>query len=257
MRRRIEMLAISAALALALTHVACADTVSGTWKISVKDASTVQFELRSVSDDGTRDSEDGRSVTLASLGLSQAQLTGPNGPVTFTLAHEAGDIVCRGTLGGGWGAGTFSFTPRAAYASAMRSRGSAIRGDREQMAGAMLDITIAYVDGLAKVGFDQIPFKDLIGMRALDVTPEYIADMKSAGVGFLYARETVEARALDVTPAFVREMAGVGYPNLPVRQLVQLRSLSIDAAYVRKVQAHGLGHLTIQKLVEAKAMNVI
>jgi len=257
MKRSIAILAACATLAIALTHAAVAGTITGTWKISSNDAGTVQFDLRSVSANGKHDSEDGHSVTLASLGLTRAQFDGPNGPVAFTLAHDAGDIVCRGTLGAGWGAGTFVFTPRPAYASAMAQRGSAVGSDREQLAGAMLDVTVAYVDGLAGAGFTRVPFKDLIGMRALDVTPEYVAAMKAAGVPFGAARETIEARALNVTPDYVREMSQVGYPNLGVRQLVELRALSIDAAYVRKVQAHGFAHLTLQKLVEAKAMNVI
>lgn len=257
MKRHIAILAACAVLVVALARPAAAGTVTGTWKISAGDAGTVQFDLRSVGSDGRQDSENGHSVRLASLGLTQAQFAGPNGPVTFTLAHDAGDIVCRGTIGGGWGAGTFTFTPNASYASAMALRGSAVGSDRQQMAGAMLDVSVAYVDGLAKAGFARVPYNDLIGMRALEVTPQYVADMKAAGVAFGAARETVEARALNVTPGYVREMAAVGYPNLAVRQLVELRALSIDAAYVRKVQAHGFQHLTIQKLVEAKAMNVI
>ena len=257
MKRSIAILVACAVFAVALTHAAAADTITGTWKITANDAGTVQFDLRSTSSDGRHDNEEGDSVTLASLGLTQAQFSGASGPVSFTLAHEAGNIVCRGTLGDSWGAGTFAFSPSPAYASAMASRGSAVGSDRQQMVGAMLDISVAYVDGLAKAGFGQVPFKDLISMRALKVTPEYVADMKSAGVVFSAARQTVEARALNVTPVYVREMASVGYPNLDVRQLVELRALDIDAAYVRKVQAHGFQHLTIQKLVEAKAMDVI
>jgi len=257
MNRFVAVLTACAVLAIAFAHAAVADTIAGTWKIAANDAGTVQFDLRSTSSEGRHDNEEGDSVTLASLGLTKAQFAGASGPVTFTLAHEAGNIVCRGTLGDGWGAGTFTFTPSAAYASAMASRGSPVGSDRQQLVGAMLDISTAYVDGLAKAGFERVPFKDLISMRALRVTPEYVADMKAAGVPFAAARETVEARALNVTPDYVREMAAVGYPNLAVRELVELRAMSIDAAYVRKVQAHGFQHLTIQKLVEAKAMDVI
>jgi len=210
MNRSIAILAACAVLAVTFAHAAVAGTIAGTWKISGNEARTVRFDLRSTSENGKHDDEDGRAVTLASLGLTRAQLDGPNGPVSFTLAHDAGDIVCRGTLGAGWGAGTFLFTPSAAYAAAMAQRGSAAGTDREQLAGAMLDVTVAYVDGLSNAvayvdglsnaGFTRVPYRDLIGMRALGVTPEYVAAMKSAGVAFAAARETVEARALNVTP---------------------------------------------------------
>jgi hypothetical protein len=258
MKRFVAIVAACAVLVIASGHAAAAGTISGTWKITPNDeAGSVQLDLRTSGVAGHHDDESGNTVTLSSLGLTPAQLAGTSGRVSFTIGREAGNIVCTGTLGDGWGAGRFTFTPSAAYAQAMASRGSAPSSDMQQMGGTMLDITTAYVDGLAKAGFGRVPYGQLFALRALNVTPEYVADMKAAGVTFATPNEAVEARALRVDAGFVREMAGVGYPNLRVRQLVELRALRIDAAFVRKAEAHGFHNLSIEKLVQAKAMNVI
>lgn len=258
MKRLVAIVIACTLLVVAGGHAAAADPISGTWKLSPGDAAgTVQLDLRTGNVAGHHDNESGKTVTLASLGLSQTQLAGASAGVSFTIAREAGNIVCTGTLGDGWGAGRFTFVPSASYAQAMAARGSAPSSDMQQMGGALLDITTAYVDGLAKAGFARVPYGELFGLRALDVTAEYVASMKGAGVAFASPKEAVEARALRVDPGFVREMAGVGYPNLRIRELVELRAMRIDAAFVRRVQAHGFQNLSIEKLVQAKAMNVI
>jgi hypothetical protein len=261
MKRYLAILASCTVLALAVPRGAAAGTISGTWSLGATPttAGTAQLELKSKSEDarGTHDDENAHDVTLASIDVSDARLNGPGGHLTFTLARDAGNIVCDGWAGSGTGSGRFTFTPNAAYAEGMRSRGAGSMTDREQLGAAMLDLSLGYVDGIVKAGFSQVPFHDLLGMRALGVTPDYIAQMKAAGVAFASPRETIEARALRVDPGYVREMSAVGYPNLKVRQLVELRALRIDADYVRKVASHGFRGLTVQKLVEVKATNVI
>lgn len=225
---RASLWAASCALAIALApHVAAAQTTfSGTWSMAPsKHSGEVRFELR-VDSAGNHD-ESSFDVSTQQLGLSDEQVRTGGNHVTFTFAREAGSFACEGAMSNGSGGGTFVFSPSTAYLSTMRAHGYTL-DPHQQMTAATLDLTTAYVDGIAAAGFAHLSFEKLVSFRALRIDEAYVRSMRAAFGG-----------------------------PIDAEKMLSLRALGIDSAYIKRVQAHGFANLTIDQVISLKALNVI
>ncbi|HZY99003.1 MAG TPA: hypothetical protein VFE36_05480 [Candidatus Baltobacteraceae bacterium] len=255
--KRLAFAIVFPALALATYCAAAAADLSGTWAVTPSTASgKIYFDLTIEDSNGHDRSHSGNDYTPSALGLTQQQLNGPGHHVSFTISRDAGSFACEGWVTNGRGGGSAAFSPSAEYISKMNARG--YDPSSEQIASAALvDLSNAYVDGLAAAGVQKPPFEDLIAMRALNVDGSYVNDLHSVGLNVTVARDLIELKALNVNAAYVKTLATLGYTGLSSHQLVELRALKIDADFVRRVKAHGIAHPTIQDLVRLKSLNVI
>ena len=225
---RTSLWAASCALAIALApQVAAAQaTLSGTWSMAPsKHSDEVRFELR-VDSAGNHD-ESSFDISPQQLGISDEQLRSAGTHITFTFAREAGSFACEGGMAKGSGGGTFLFSPSTAYLSMMRAHGYTL-DPHQQMTAATLDLTTAYVNGIAAAGFAHLSFEKLVSFRALRIDEAYIRSMRAAFGG-----------------------------PIDAEKMLSLRALGIDAAYIKRVQAHGFANLTIDQVISLKALNVI
>lgn len=233
--------------------------VTGTWSLEPSATpGAVHFSIRTEDADGESHVSSSFSTTLAELGLSDAQLRSPGIHVTFTLSREAGSIACDGWIANGKGGGPFTFTPNPAYASAMRSLGAGSLTPQNQLVGAVLDISTAYVRSMAAAGYPDLSFANLTAFRALKIDAAYARAMRGAfGSNGLPASQLTPLKALDVSPEYLASMQSVGVPIASAEEAIRLRALHIDGAYVKRVEAHGFAHPTVDQLVRLKALNVI
>jgi hypothetical protein len=254
---RLATFAFAGALASFAYGAAAAADLGGTWAITPAAADgKFYFDLTIQDPNGHERSHSGNDYALASLGLTQQQLAGSGHHVAFTISRDAGSFACEGWIANGRGGGTVTFTPSANYIVKMNGRG--YDPSLEQLASAAtVDLSNAFVDGLAAAGIERPSFEDLIAMRALNAGPEYVNGLHSAGIDVVTAREIISLKALNVDAPYVKSLAAVGYTNLSSHQLVEMRALKIDADFVRKVKARGIAHPTVEDLVRLKSMDAI
>jgi|HubBroStandDraft_6_1064221.scaffolds.fasta_scaffold565052_2 hypothetical protein len=277
--------ALAALLALGAPLAALAQTpLHGEWTLSRSaHGNTVRMTVRT--DDGEEDGQSSLSIEGAHIGLSAADLDSAGKHVTFDVVRDAGTFACEGWVGGGHGAGTLTFAPSATYAAALQSRGIAPISPREQLAAAMLDLSLAYIDDIARAGYPHLPIEKLIAFRALGVTsaaiaglratfhdalseeqvvsltalhvtPAYVADLAALGISGLNAQGAVQMKALGIDRSYVDAMAKAGYPHLDERDLVQLKALGVDDDYIHHLAAHGFHDVSVRDLVRMKAMGI-
>jgi hypothetical protein len=252
----IRRLAIAGALLLAVaagSAPACAqDTVVGTWSI-IEQASTtpMRVELRLETD---HDSNSTDRVTYAEVGFSPQDLAAPGHHVTFTMTRDAGRLLCDGWAGDGRGAGSFTFVPSASYQAELQRRGYDTLLPRKQLSAALVDLSLAYIDGI-RATYPHIEFSKLIAFRALGVDADYVRTMQTR-LGPTDADQMISLRALGVTTAYLDEMKQLGFPITRARDAVELRAVGVDADFVRKVEAHGFHNLSIDQLVRARSLGV-
>lgn len=245
------------AFALATYGAAAAADLNGTWAVTpAATGGKVYFDLTIEDSNGHGHSRSGSDYAPSALGLTPQQLAGPGHHLTFTIARDAGSFACDGWVAGGRGGGAVKFTPSADYIAKMNARGYDPTDDQIASA-ATVDLSNAFVDGLAEAGLEKPSFENLIAMRALNVDAAYVNDLHSVGINVNTAHDLIELKALDVTAAYVKTLAALGYSDLSSHQLVELRALRIDADFVRKVQAHGIAHPSVQDLIRLKSMGVI
>jgi beta-lactamase regulating signal transducer with metallopeptidase domain len=225
-------------------------------------------------------SSSGSDVPLKQLeGLSAQQLESGSGSVRFTLRRDAGTFTFNGILGGGVGAGTYTFAANPSFATELEKRGFGRPTAKEQYRMARSDVSLAFVDELkaqnytgvttselvragdhgvnsdylramSELGYRVGSLDSLITLRDHGVSPEYVKQLQELGYKKLTVDELRTARDHGVTPEYVRQLADLGY-KLTIEELRTARDHGVTSEYVR--QLADLGYkLTIDQLRNAR-----
>jgi beta-lactamase regulating signal transducer with metallopeptidase domain len=223
----------------------------------------------------------GSDVALKQLeGLSAQQLQSGSGPVRFTLRRDAGTFAFNGILGGGVGAGTYTFEANPSFAAELEKRGLGRPTAKEQYRMARSDVSLAFVDELkaqnytgvttselvragdhgvnsdylramGELGYRVDSLDSLITLRDHGVSPDYVRQLQELGYKKLTVDELRTARDHGVTPDYVRQLAELGYKNLTIEELRTARDHGVTPDYVK--QLVGLGYkLSIEELRNAR-----
>ncbi len=230
--------------------VLAAIVTTGTWTMQTSDGKTY---LDTRWTDGAHHDNDGRTVNPADYGLGNIQSI--NGHVTFKQHREAGDFTFEGWMKNGDGGGTYTFNENERFFSALSRRGYSFEDMGQKVAIANLDVTLAYVTQVERMGVHPST-GNLITFRALDITPDWVKELRDAGVSGLSGDQIVPLKALKVDERYLRDLASVGYAHLWAHELVTLKAMKIDSAYVKYLNAHGFKNIPVEKLIEMKAMKV-
>jgi beta-lactamase regulating signal transducer with metallopeptidase domain len=253
------------------------ENTPGTWEIRPTDTKGV-VHLRIVE----RNSSNGTNVAIEQLeGLTGAQLTGPGGPVKFTVRRDAGTFNFEGVMRSGVGAGTFTFILNPNFAAELAKRGFTKPTEFEQYQLARHDVGYAFLDELNRQGYTKPQTADLVragqhGVQAtylremgalgyrlgtLDplitlrdhgVTPDYVRQMAELGYKGLSADEIQKARDHGVTPEYVRAMRDGGYGSLPLAEIINAKDHGVSAEYIRGMRDAGYGSIPLPELVNLR-----
>ena len=216
--------------------------LEGSWTAQQRSDGRIQLHLS----DKPRSSF-GFSIPSAALERAGAE--------RFVLEREAGSFVLQGRFDGRRGGGTFRFRPDETFREELVRRGLGRVHDRRQLELAAVDLTLAFIDELRGLGYDE-PLDRLVEMRIHRAGPSYIRALRAAGYDGLPARRLVEMRIHSVTPGYIQELAAVGYEALPAKRLVEMRIHSVTPEYVRDLGKAGLDGATARELVEMKIHSV-
>lgn len=177
------------------------------------------------------------------LAGTEAALRSGGGPVSFTIAHEAGRLACSGSLNSAFdGAGTCRFTADPRFEAGLASRGLAPEDRGDLLAMLLVDATTELADGLTAEGLRLKDDGDLIAAAALKVTPAYVRDLKSEAMVLTDVGDAIACKALAVDGAYVRGLAAAGYRGLSAEDVVGMKAMGVSPAYARAMnRARGSG----------------
>lgn len=174
-------------------------------------------------------------ITLADraeFGAARSALGGAAGPVSFTVVHEAGTLVCSGTLTRafeGEGRCRFSSDPR--FEAALADRELAPDDRSDLLAMLLTDVTIELADGLTREGVKPEDANDLIAAAALHLTPAYVRDINSGPLKLTQINDAFAYKALGVDGAYLRGLAEAGYTNLSPEDVMGMKATGITPEY--------------------------
>ena len=186
---------------------------------------------------------DGMNTTMgadelpeANAALGKVSSAAPGGPVSFSVAREAGVIACAGSVTApGRAGGTCRFDPDQGFLAALAARGL-VPEDTEELVGlAFVDARLASVDDLSREGFMVADADELITVAALEVTGAYAAALRNAGLQPEDLDELVSAKAVGVEPGWIAEMAQAGYADLDLDKAIELCALGVTPDYARRM----------------------
>ncbi len=224
------------------------ENTPGTWEIRPTDTKGM-VHLRIVE----RNSSNGTDVAIEQLeGLTGAQLTGPGGPVKFTVRRDAGTFTFEGVMRNGVGAGTFTFALNPNFAAELAKRGFTKPTEFEQYQLARHDVGYAFLDELNRQGYSKPQTADLVRAGQHGVQATYLREMGALGYRLGTLDPLITLRDHGVTPDYVRQMAELGYKGLSADEIQKARDHGVTPDYVRAMRDGGYGSLPLAEIIKAK-----
>jgi hypothetical protein len=266
--RPLDLLAVLTVALLAFVAITFAQTrivtprtstsgfgTSGQWTADVKNAAgdEIQFEIKSVSDNGRNEYSSGRTMKISDFqGLNIADATAAaKTSVSFSLVREAGTINFEGTFSHGLGAGTWRFAPNASFASAMQSRGFTVT-DSDLVRAAFINLSTKYADEIRSAGFEKLSFDDLARAWNHKITVAYINELRSMGFAGVTMSDVIRANNHEIDANFAADMKAAGFSSLSLDDLVRLKNHEISSSYVSELKGEGISNISADDVIRAK-----
>ena len=229
----------SALLTLALVAVAVAPAsvhaaiVDGRWKIEGRESGGhVSLNLTRSWNQGNSkgtwsSTEDYDRDDLRGLPSGRSA----DGPVSMTIAREAGTIRLDGQMDDGQGSGKFTFTPDPNYVADLKRAGFGNVSDDDVFRLCAHDVDRASIREARSLGLRDLTLEGLIRMRSHGVTPEFVRALNNAGYSNLAVEEVIRLQIHGVTPEYVRGLVSAGKKPSP-EEIVRFKIHGLEPAYV-------------------------
>ena len=209
----------------------------------------LRFSLRRVDGDSWQ-SWGSDPVSIEDLeGLTPQDFGAGSHGVTFRVRRDGGTFVCRGSIDGRRGAGTFELELDPDFAAELERRGLGVPTEEQQVRLVMANAGIALLDELKTQGYDRPDLPTLLKMADHGVRLEYVRGMGALGYRLGSLGELVRARDHGVDPWFVRGLAEAGFKNLPFERLLTVRDHGVDPTFIAYYRSIGYGRLTLDELL--------
>ena len=186
-------------------------------------------------------------ITPSELGASTRRAA------SFRIDEDAGDFEFEGALGGGAGAGSFTFHPERGFLAQVRELGIAGTDeatDHDLKNLAWSGVSLADVRDFHGLGFAPFAFEQAVELAIFQVTPDYARTMKSLGLtGTSSVSEVIDLWRAGVTPAYVKELESAGYGKLSARQLMDMRRAHVTPEFILALRRTGTSGLTPEELI--------
>lgn len=228
--------------------------INGEWtaQVSAKDPTRIQVNFSRRTEKGGFN-QSGDSMKRSELdGLPADLMAAVRTDVNFRLAREAGTLSCEGFFQGGRGAGLWTFTPNASFASSMASRGFANLTEEDMLRAVFNNVTTRYADEIKAAGYDQLTFNQLARAAGHEISVEYIRELRSSGFGELTMDNVIRASNHEISAAYVKEVAAMGFDKQPLDAVIRLKNHEISPAYISELKAAGFENLTLDEVVRMK-----
>jgi beta-lactamase regulating signal transducer with metallopeptidase domain len=216
------------------------------------DAAQLQLDYFARTSDGSDSINDSHCVPYTEFrGLRPDDLTSDAvARRTFDIVRDAGTLRAIGKIGGGSGAGTWTFLPSSTLADQLHKRGLETPSAMGQLEWTLSDFRLATIDVLERSGFDRPTLRNiqllidigntapLIAAAAKTAAPKTISDL-------------IRAAEVGVTPQQISAFDALGY-HLSLRDLVRCAEVGVTPAWVQTQLRSGITRPTVDDLIRAR-----
>jgi beta-lactamase regulating signal transducer with metallopeptidase domain len=228
---------------------------SGTWELHpTGEPGMVNVNLRTAHSQHGRTLPLSRFADISDPGMTAAVRDGRivDGTVHFASRRDAGtftfDGVCRNQRCGG----TYTFAPDPAFPSRLAKYGVGTPTPAEQYRLAIVDVGVAYLEGLKGEGYSIPDVHTLVRAAEHGVSLEYVKSMSALGYKLGTMDPLIRMRDHGVNPDFVKGLAAQGFTKLEADQLVRLRDHGVTPEYVKGMRDLGYASADPSDLVTAR-----
>ena len=182
-------------------------------------------------------------------GLTREQLLTEGAALQFALRRDAGTLVFAGLARHGTAEGQFSFEADTSFNRALANRGIAAITPEEQFSFARHNLSLAFLDELARLGYPTPTRRELVVAATSGADLTYLREMSALGYRARSLSALVALSNEGVDPPFVRRLSALGYRSLPIPDLLQLRNEDVDSSFIASANARAGRKLSVGELI--------
>ncbi|MBX7061053.1 MAG: hypothetical protein K1X52_05290 [Pyrinomonadaceae bacterium] len=210
----------------------------------------------------------GQSYRFAEIsGLTEAQTQ--NGPASFTVTREAGQMSFTGNFSNGQGSGTFTFTPDRGFFDRMQQRGFDFYKEEAEeknvrrstfedraLTAFFLNVTAERADDLLSANFGSLGIDDLFKATIFKIDGKFMSEMKATGYPNLSMEDLVKARIFKIDANYVSQIRSMGYDKGDFEALVKFRIFKVTPEFLNELRSAGLSNISAEDIVKCRIFNI-
>ena len=169
------------------------------------------------------------------LGAQGRELT------SFTLAGDAGDLKCEGSVRDGTGSGECAFEPNRDFGDNLVAMGLERPRDRDLYQLLIAGVALDDVAKIESWGYGKPDLDDLMAFAIHGVDDDFVQDLRAAGLFPGQLDELAAFRIHGVSSAFVRDIRSLGpqFEDLDGGDYVAFRIHGVTPDYINQIRAMG------------------
>jgi hypothetical protein len=186
------------------------------------------------------------------VGLTREQAMSSGSHVQFQLNRDAGTFNFEGWFKEGNGAGHFTFSPSASFATELNRQGFGKPTDAQLLRLAMQDVGFALINELKAQGYDLATVEQLVRMGDHGVRLDFVQGLKALGYSLKSVDFLVKMKDHGVSLNFIRELAGLGFTGLSPEELIRTKDHGVNAEYIGEFISAGYNRASLNDWITLK-----
>jgi hypothetical protein len=237
---------------------AAQEPIKGEWVGRVREAdrgNKLWLQLYRSREQGKDSNKDGREhFSQMSFDIEPQELSGFNASSTsqFSLRREAGTVLFDGVFKDGKGLGDYSFTPNAAFVTAMNGLGYENLSTEKLFSMTIFNVTTSFINEMKSIGYANIPQDKLISMRIFKVDAAFVREWQALGYEKPSLDKLISLRVHKVDAQFMKEVEALGFRNVSLDKLISMRIHRVTGAFIKEMKDLGYTNLSVDDLIKMR-----
>ncbi len=126
----------------------------------------------------------------------------------------------------------------------------------EVFSAKALQIDSAFIKGFAKVGYNNLQFRELTSFKVMGVTADYIKSLQDVGYGNLPVHSIVSLKTMRVTREYIKGFNDIGYKDIPLNSLTSFKIQGVTPEFIKGFEDIGYKNLEPSKVISLKIQGV-
>lgn len=118
------------------------------------------------------------------------------------------------------------------------------------------NVTLGYLDSLKTMGYSNLSFATMIGLRSQNITVDFIKQYRAIGFNEIPADYLSSFKRQDISPEFIKSYQGMGYKDIKASELVLIKTRGVTPDYIKSLQSLGYKNIEIADVISMKHENI-
>lgn len=118
------------------------------------------------------------------------------------------------------------------------------------------NITLQYIDSLKTMGYSNLSFANMIGLRGQNVTVDFIKQYRAMGFNNIPAEYLSSFKYYNISPELIKSYQSLGYKDIKASELVLIKMRGVTADYIRSFESLGYKDIELADVISMKHENI-